>query len=171
MPIAPDASSWLGEFVSPVPVRYLALPLRARARKATAAATAASLPPSSLWNLTKIRWAEARARFASDFAARTYATVEELCADPAVEIVYVATPHQHHRGHAMLAAELGKHLVQWELLPLNVDPRQRHELGLRDLEDRPTGRGGLGDHLEGRSFELAPHFLEELLLGRAGNDG
>ena len=35
---------------------------------------------------------EARARFAGDFSARTYETVEELCADPAVEIVYVATP-------------------------------------------------------------------------------
>ena len=40
--------------------------------------------------------AEARTRFAADFSAQTYDTVEALCADPAVEIVYVATPHQHH---------------------------------------------------------------------------
>jgi phthalate 4,5-cis-dihydrodiol dehydrogenase len=54
---------------------------------------------------------EARARFAADFAAKTYATVEELCADPAVEIVYVATPHQHHAAHAIRAAQHGKHVL------------------------------------------------------------
>jgi hypothetical protein len=36
---------------------------------------------------------EGRRLFASQFGARTYATVEELCADPDVEVVYVATPH------------------------------------------------------------------------------
>ena len=55
--------------------------------------------------------AEARARFAADFSARTYETVEALCADPAVDVVYVATPHQHHASHAMLAAEHGKHVL------------------------------------------------------------
>src|SRR3954452_9845427 len=37
--------------------------------------------------------AEARERFAADFSTKTYTTVEELCADPEIEIVYVATPH------------------------------------------------------------------------------
>ena len=55
--------------------------------------------------------AEARSRFAADFSARTYETVEELCADPAVEIVYVATPHQYHARHAIIAAQHGKHLL------------------------------------------------------------
>jgi phthalate 4,5-cis-dihydrodiol dehydrogenase len=55
--------------------------------------------------------AEARARFTADFSAKTYGTVEELCADPAVEVVYVATPHQHHAHHAALAARQGKHLL------------------------------------------------------------
>jgi phthalate 4,5-cis-dihydrodiol dehydrogenase len=54
---------------------------------------------------------EARARFEADFSARSYATVEELCADSAVEIVYVATPHQLHAEHAALAAQHGKHLL------------------------------------------------------------
>src|SRR3954471_21650522 len=43
--------------------------------------------------------AEARQRFAQDFSSKTYATLEELCADDAVELVYVATPHQHHAKH------------------------------------------------------------------------
>jgi phthalate 4,5-cis-dihydrodiol dehydrogenase len=55
--------------------------------------------------------AEARQRFAEDFSANAYATVEELCADPAVEVIYVATPHQWHARHAMLAARHRKHLL------------------------------------------------------------
>ena len=43
-------------------------------------------------------------RFARDFGARTYDTVEALCADPRVEMVYVATPHQHHAAHVATAA-------------------------------------------------------------------
>jgi phthalate 4,5-cis-dihydrodiol dehydrogenase len=52
-----------------------------------------------------------RAAFARDFSARGYADVAELCTDPAVEVVYVATPHQFHRAHAVLAAEHGKHVI------------------------------------------------------------
>jgi phthalate 4,5-cis-dihydrodiol dehydrogenase len=55
--------------------------------------------------------AEARQRFAADFSAKTYASVEELCVDPAVEAVYVATPHEYHARHATLAAQHGKHLL------------------------------------------------------------
>jgi phthalate 4,5-cis-dihydrodiol dehydrogenase len=55
--------------------------------------------------------ADARERFAAEFSAKSYETVEELCADPAVEVVYVATPHQYHAPHAVLAAQHGKHLL------------------------------------------------------------
>lgn len=54
---------------------------------------------------------EAGARFAQEFSASSYQTVEELCADPAVEIVYVATPHQYHAAHTILAAQHGKHAL------------------------------------------------------------
>jgi len=52
-----------------------------------------------------------REAFARDFNARAYADVAELVADPAVEVVYVATPHQFHAPHAILAAERGKHVI------------------------------------------------------------
>lgn len=55
--------------------------------------------------------ADARRQFVADFAAAIYDTVEELCADPAVEAVYVATPHQFHAEHAILAARHRKHLL------------------------------------------------------------
>jgi phthalate 4,5-cis-dihydrodiol dehydrogenase len=65
--------------------------------------------------------AEARARFAADFSARTYQTAEELCADPEVEIVYVATPHQYHAAHAILAARHGKHLLIEKPMALTLE--------------------------------------------------
>jgi phthalate 4,5-cis-dihydrodiol dehydrogenase len=52
-----------------------------------------------------------RAAFARDFDANTYADIRELCDDPAVEAVYIATPHQFHAAHASLAAAAGKHII------------------------------------------------------------
>jgi phthalate 4,5-cis-dihydrodiol dehydrogenase len=52
-----------------------------------------------------------REAFARDHNARAYADAAELCADPAVEVVYIATPHQFHAPHAILAAEHGKHII------------------------------------------------------------
>jgi phthalate 4,5-cis-dihydrodiol dehydrogenase len=65
--------------------------------------------------------AEARQRFAADFGAKSYATVEELCADPEVEAVYVATPHQYHAPHAVLGAQHGKHLLIEKPIALTLD--------------------------------------------------
>jgi phthalate 4,5-cis-dihydrodiol dehydrogenase len=53
-----------------------------------------------------------RAAFARDFAAaRVYEDIGALCVDPAVEVVYIATPHQFHAPHAILAAAHGKHVI------------------------------------------------------------
>jgi phthalate 4,5-cis-dihydrodiol dehydrogenase len=52
-----------------------------------------------------------RNAFARDCNARAYADIKELCADPAVEIVYIATPHQYHAAHAAIAAAAGKHII------------------------------------------------------------
>ena len=52
-----------------------------------------------------------REAFARDFNARAYSDIRELCADPAVEVVYIATPHQFHAEHAAIAAAAGKHII------------------------------------------------------------
>src|SRR3954466_11601704 len=52
-----------------------------------------------------------REAFARDHNARAYADAEELMADPEVQAVYIATPHQFHAPHAVLAAEQGKHII------------------------------------------------------------
>jgi len=54
---------------------------------------------------------QARERFAEDFKGAAHESVEDLCADPAVEAVYIATPHQFHAEQARLAASHGKHLL------------------------------------------------------------
>ena len=65
--------------------------------------------------------AEARQRFAEEFSTSAYATVEELCADPAVEAIYVATPHQWHARHAALAAQHRKHLLVEKPMALTLE--------------------------------------------------
>ena len=64
---------------------------------------------------------EARQRFTADFGGKAYASADELCADPAVEAVYVATPHQFHAPHAVLAARHGKHLLIEKPLALTLE--------------------------------------------------
>ncbi len=67
-------------------------------------------PRISLVAATDLR-PEARSRFEKDFGARSFETIEELCADPEVEAIYVATPHQLHARHVELAAAAGKHVL------------------------------------------------------------
>jgi len=54
---------------------------------------------------------EARAQFQREYGGRAYASVQELCADAAVEALYIATPHQFHAEHAGLAFAAGKHVL------------------------------------------------------------
>jgi len=64
---------------------------------------------------------EALEQFEADFGGRGYGTVEELCADPAVQVVYVATPHQFHAAHAALAARAGKHILVEKPMALTLE--------------------------------------------------
>ena len=65
--------------------------------------------------------AEARDRFAQDYRARAHPNVEDLCADPAVEVVYVATPHQFHAAHTRLACARGKHVLVEKPMALTLE--------------------------------------------------
>lgn len=64
---------------------------------------------------------EARARFAADFNARVYDGIEAMCADPEVEAVYIATPHQLHAAGAIAAAKAGKHMLVEKPLAITLD--------------------------------------------------
>jgi len=54
---------------------------------------------------------EATARFTAEFKANVHTTAEALAADPAVDVVYVASPAEHHAAHAIAAAKGGKHVL------------------------------------------------------------
>ena len=64
---------------------------------------------------------EALRRFAGEFGGRVYASVEALCADGEVDVVYVATPHQFHAEHVEVAAARGKHLLVEKPMAITLD--------------------------------------------------
>jgi phthalate 4,5-cis-dihydrodiol dehydrogenase len=68
---------------------------------------------------------EARRQFEADFstpdlAARAYDSVEALCADGAVEAIYIASPHQLHLEHVRLAAGRRKHILVEKPMALSI---------------------------------------------------
>ncbi len=42
---------------------------------------------------------------------KAYGSYEEMLQDPEPDLVYVATPHSHHRDHVMLCIQHGKHVL------------------------------------------------------------
>jgi len=54
---------------------------------------------------------EAQARFMQDFGGKAHADFAALCADPAVQAIYLATPHQFHAAQVIAAAAAGKHVL------------------------------------------------------------
>lgn len=68
--------------------------------------------------------ADAREQFVKDFSGRTYDSVEALCADPELDAVYIATPHQLHVEHVRLAAANGKHALVEKPMALSLDDCQ-----------------------------------------------
>jgi phthalate 4,5-cis-dihydrodiol dehydrogenase len=63
----------------------------------------------------------ARERFAADFGATAYQDAEALCADPSIDAVYIATPHELHRAHAVVAANAGKHMIVEKPMALSLE--------------------------------------------------
>ena len=50
--------------------------------------------------------------FAKEYGFKKYyGSYEELAADPEVEIIYIASPHSHHREHTMLCLKNGKNVL------------------------------------------------------------
>jgi phthalate 4,5-cis-dihydrodiol dehydrogenase len=54
---------------------------------------------------------QACAQFERDFQAPSVGSIAALCQRPDVDRVYVATPHQFHAEHVVLAAQHGKHVL------------------------------------------------------------
>ena len=65
--------------------------------------------------------AAARTQFEKDFGAPSHESIEALCADPAVQVLYIASPHQFHAEHVCLAASFGKHVMVEKPMALSLD--------------------------------------------------
>ena len=65
--------------------------------------------------------AEALQQFREEFSGTTCASVEQLCSDPQVDAVYIASPHQFHAEHVRLAASHGKHVLVEKPMALSLE--------------------------------------------------
>jgi phthalate 4,5-cis-dihydrodiol dehydrogenase len=65
--------------------------------------------------------AQSRDAFVAEFAGTGYASVEALAADPNVEAVYVATPHQMHRAHVEVLVAAGKAVLVDKPLAISME--------------------------------------------------
>ena len=68
---------------------------------------------------------EALDAFQTRFGGRVYDSVEKLCADPEVEVVWVSTPNQFHCEHTVTATLHGKHVVVEKPMALNLKEAQQ----------------------------------------------
>jgi predicted dehydrogenase len=86
----------------------------------------ALVPGARLAAVGSRRLESARA-FADQYgAAAAYGSYEELVADPAVDVVYIATPHAFHLDNARLCFEAGKHVLCEK--PLTLDAADAAEM-------------------------------------------
>jgi phthalate 4,5-cis-dihydrodiol dehydrogenase len=63
----------------------------------------------------------ARAQFTRDFGGAAFEDVEALCEHPDVDVIYIATPHQHHARHAAVAFAHGKHVLLEKPMAVTLD--------------------------------------------------
>jgi predicted dehydrogenase len=71
------------------------------------------------------RAADTAGRFArATGSRRAYGSYEALVADPAVDVVYIATPHTFHRNHCLLALNAGKAVLCEKPFAMNVREAQ-----------------------------------------------
>lgn len=91
----------------------------------TVAATLVQMREMECWAVAS-RSMERAAEFASRFGfQKAYGSYEEMLADPAVELVYIATPHSHHFEHIMLCLANGKHVLCEKAFTMNADQAHR----------------------------------------------
>jgi phthalate 4,5-cis-dihydrodiol dehydrogenase len=62
----------------------------------------------------------ARQQFERDFGAPAHADIEALAADPDVNAVYIASPHQFHAEHTRIVAARGKHVLVEKPMALSL---------------------------------------------------
>jgi len=79
------------------------------------------LKPVAVWSRTPARAEE----FAGRYELKAVGELRELVTDPAISIIYVATPPARHAEHALAALEEGRHILCEKPLAVTVSDAER----------------------------------------------
>ena len=60
-------------------------------------------------------------QFKAEFGGETYLSVEEMCQSPNIDAVYVATPHEFHAEHTIIALKNKKHVIVEKPMALSIE--------------------------------------------------
>jgi phthalate 4,5-cis-dihydrodiol dehydrogenase len=90
--------------------------------------------------------ADAQEMFRDRYNGRAYDSVEKLCEDPEVDVIWVATPNDLHCEHVVMAARNGKHIVCEKPMAVSVEEARRmvdaaDENGVTLVLGHPTDLG------------------------------
>ncbi|MFC3885496.1 Gfo/Idh/MocA family protein [Bacillus songklensis] len=102
-------------------------------------------------------------KFASDYQAEYYFSVEDLCRSEQVDAVYIASPTELHAEHVKIAAHYKKHIIVEKPLAVSVEEA--------DMLIQAAERSGI-HMIVGHSFSFEPpirkirEIIEEGKLGR-----
>lgn len=132
-----------------------------------------------------------RQAFARRFDAKSYADFSDLCCDPSIEAIYIASPHQFHAVQAVEALEHRKHVLVEKPLALTLadcdaviaaaertgmtlivghthafDPNVRKMQHI--IECGELGRLGMILTLNYNDFLLRPHRADEFDVAKGG---
>lgn len=107
---------------------------------------------------------EALEKFAVEFEAEVYPDAEGVCGSPNVDAVFIATPHQMHAQHAIMAAECGKHIIVEKPMALTLEVcdamiQAADRAGVRLLTDRGSSGFNAPVPLQNREGKV----IDELL--------
>jgi phthalate 4,5-cis-dihydrodiol dehydrogenase len=61
-----------------------------------------------------------RSRFEGETHVPAFSSIEDMLREATLDFVYIATPHQYHRAHAVVAANNGKHVIVEKPMALSL---------------------------------------------------
>jgi phthalate 4,5-cis-dihydrodiol dehydrogenase len=100
--------------------------------------------------------------FRQAYGGQAYDNVEALCADPEVDVVWIATPNQFHCDHTIMAAEHGKHVICTKPMALSIEECEN----MCDAADRNGVK-----LLCGQSYSMSPDIQALWKEARSGRLG
>jgi phthalate 4,5-cis-dihydrodiol dehydrogenase len=67
----------------------------------------------------------ALASFREKYQAKTYGSIEEICRDPDIDTVWIATPNVFHCPHTVMAAESGKNVIIEKPMAISLEEAEK----------------------------------------------